>query len=92
MLGQLFKIFKELPQTIMKTFKTRFKNLPVALAMLMLLQGCTVYKKQNVTMQAAAQEQVKTKVKTVNGNLYFKYISFELQDWRITINPFSPSI
>jgi hypothetical protein len=61
----------------MKTFKIRFKYLPVALAMLMLLQGCTVYKKQNVTMQAAAQEQVKTKVKTVNGNFYFKYITVE---------------
>lgn len=61
----------------MKTLKKRFKYLSIALAILMLLQGCTVYKKQNVTMQAAAQEQVKTKVKTVNGNLYFKYIAFE---------------
>jgi len=61
----------------MKTLKTRFKYLPVALAMLILFEGCTVYKKQNVTMQAAAQEQVRTKVKTTNENFSFRYITYE---------------
>jgi hypothetical protein len=61
----------------MKTIVKRFKYLPIALAMLILFQGCTVYKKQSVTMQEAAQKQVKTKVKTNNGDLFFKYIAFE---------------
>jgi hypothetical protein len=61
----------------MKTLKKRFKHLPIALAMLILVQGCTVYKKQNVTMQEAAKHHIKTKVKTVNENLVFKYITYE---------------
>ena len=61
----------------MKTLKKRIRHLSIALAMLILVQGCTVYKKLGVTMQEALQEQVRTKVKTVNGNLFFKYITFE---------------
>ena len=61
----------------MKTIKKKIKYLPIALGMMILFQGCTVYKKQSVTMQEAAQQQVKTKVKTVNGNLFFKYITIE---------------
>lgn len=61
----------------MKILVKRFKYLPVSLAMMILFQGCTVYKKTNVSMQDAATEHVKTKVKTINGNLIFKYIIFE---------------
>ena len=61
----------------MKTLKKRFKHLSIALALLMLLQGCTVYKKPSVTMQEAVQEQVRTKVKTAKENFSFRYITYE---------------
>jgi uncharacterized protein YceK len=61
----------------MKTLKKRIKHLSIALAILILLQGCTVYKKQSATMQVAVQEQVRTKVKTTNKNFSFRYITYE---------------
>lgn len=61
----------------MKTLKKQFKLVALVLSMLILIQGCTVYKKANVTMEVASKEHVKTKIQTINGNLIFKYIIFE---------------
>lgn len=61
----------------MKEIIKKWKILPIVFAVIILLQGCTVYKKSSVTLQEAAKDQIKTKVETKNGNLFFKYITYE---------------
>ncbi len=48
---------------VMKTLKTYFKTISYLLTFLILLQGCTVYKKQNISLEQAAA--IKDKVKLV---------------------------
>ena len=62
----------------MKTLKNQLKVIAQILSVLILLQGCTVYKSANVSLDDAYKSQTKVKVKTNdNRTLKFKRIAFE---------------
>jgi hypothetical protein len=62
----------------MKTIKKHFKSVALILSMLILFQGCTVYKSANVSLEEAYNSQTKVKVKTKdNQTLKFKTLGFE---------------
>jgi len=59
----------------MKTLKKQFKSVALILSMLILLQGCTVYKSVPISIEQAVQNESKVKVFTKNNNkLKFKRI------------------
>jgi hypothetical protein len=61
----------------MKTIKKHFKSIAAILSMLILVQGCTVYKSTGVTLEQAMKEENKVKVETTSGEkLKFKRIGF----------------
>ncbi len=59
----------------MKTIKKQFKLIALVLSMLILFQGCTVYKSVSISLEKAAQNESKVRVKTKgNERLKFKRI------------------
>ena len=63
---------------VSKTIKKQLKSIALILSMLILLQGCTVYKTTPITKEQAANEEQKVKVITKdNVKLKFKRIAFE---------------
>ena len=59
----------------MKTINTQIKVIAFVLSVLILFQGCTVYKSTSVTLEEAVQEQRKVQITTVdNQTLKFKRI------------------
>jgi hypothetical protein len=61
----------------MKTIKKQFKSVALILSMVILLQGCTVYKSTPITIEQVAKEEQKVKVITKdNVKLKFKRIGF----------------
>ncbi len=62
----------------MKTLKKQFKSVTLIVSMLILFQGCTVYKPTNVTLDEAVKSEVGVRVKTKeNQTLKFKKIVFD---------------
>jgi len=62
----------------MKTIKIHLRIMAIFLSALMLLQGCTVYKSANVTLEEAVKSENRIKVKTkYNQTLKFKRIEVE---------------
>ena len=62
----------------MKTLKKQFKSVALILSMLILFQGCTVYKSASVTLEHAVQNDSKVKVITKNNEkLKFMRIGIE---------------
>ena len=62
----------------MKTIKKQFKSVALILSILILLQGCTVYKSVPVSLEHAAQNETKVKVTTKNNEKFkFKRIGVE---------------
>jgi len=67
-----------LNQQIMKTINNHLKIVSLFLSTLILLQGCTVYKSANVSLDDAYKSQTKVKVIKKNGEkVKFKRIIFE---------------
>ena len=63
---------------MMKTIKKQFKSVALILSILILLQGCTVYKSVPVSLEHAAQNETKVKVTTKNNEKFkFKRIGVE---------------
>ncbi len=63
----------------MKTLKKQFKSVALILSMLILLQGCTVYKSSSVSLEQAEQNQSKVKVITKN-NKKLKFTRIGVED------------
>ncbi len=62
----------------MKTIKKQIKSVTLILSMLILLQGCTVYKSVSVTLEQAAKEENKVRLETTSGEkLKFKRIGID---------------
>ena len=62
----------------MKTIQQHFKQGSFMLSLLILIQGCTVYKSAQITLEQAAKEEQKVKVITKNNQkLKFEYIRFD---------------
>ena len=62
----------------MKTIKKQFKSVALILSMLIIFQGCTVYKSANVSLEKAYNSQTKVKVKTKDNQTHkFKRLEFE---------------
>ena len=62
----------------MKTIKQQFKSVSLILSVLILLQGCTVYKSVPVSLEQAANSETKVKVLTKSNEKYkFKRIGVE---------------
>jgi hypothetical protein len=62
----------------MKKNKNRIKHVSLLLSILIVFQGCTVYKSANTTLDEAVKNKIKTKLETNNGvNFKFKKIVFE---------------
>jgi len=62
----------------MKAIKIHLKAVALFFSILILLQGCTVYKSPNVTLEAAVRTDNKIKITTNdNQTLKFKRIGFE---------------
>lgn len=62
----------------MKTLKKQLRPITWLLALVMLLQSCTVYKSTSITLDQAVQNESKVKVKTKSAeNLKFKRIGVE---------------
>ena len=60
----------------MKALKIYFKPVSYLLTFLILLQGCTVYKKQNISLEQAVETKGKVKLVTkTNDRHIFKYIT-----------------
>ena len=60
----------------MKTIKLSLKRITYSLAFLILFQGCTVYKKQNISLEQAYETKDKVKLVTkTNDRHIFKYIT-----------------
>lgn len=63
---------------IMKIIKKQIKTIALILSMLILFQGCTVYKSANVSLDQASKADIKTKVSTKDGEkLKFERIGVE---------------
>ena len=62
----------------MKTFRTHLRSMALIFATLILLQGCTVYRSANVTLEEASRAETVVRV-TTNENKKIKYdrIGFE---------------
>ena len=64
--------------TTMKTIRKQLKHLALLFATLILLQSCVVYQGTNVSLEQAAAQDSKVKVKMTNNKTYhFKHIVFE---------------
>lgn len=62
----------------MKTLKKQTKTFALFLSIIILLQGCTVYKSTSVSLDQAVKKEQKVKVVTkVKEKLKFKRIGFE---------------
>ena len=62
----------------MKTIRKQIKHLALLFASLILLQSCVVYQKSSVSLDQAAKEGTKVKVKTNTNKTYkFQRIGFE---------------
>jgi len=62
----------------MRTVKKYLRTIALILVMIILLQNCTVYKNTSVSLNQAAQNETKVKVKTKNEEtLKFKRIALE---------------
>ena len=62
----------------MSTIRTYIEHLVLIFITLILLQSCVVYEKSSVSLEWAAQQERKAKVKTINNQTYkFKLIRFE---------------
>ena len=62
----------------MKKLKKYLKLISLLLALVVLLQGCTVYKSTSITLSDAAQNESKVKLEPKNGKIIkFKKIIFE---------------
>ena len=62
----------------MKTIRKQIKDLALLFAILILFQSCVVYQNTSVSLEKAAKEQLKTKVKTNTNKTYkFQRIGFE---------------
>ena len=62
----------------MKTLKKQLKIVALFFSALILLQGCTVYKSANVTLEEASKAEIQARVKTNdNQTQKFKRIGFE---------------
>ncbi len=60
----------------MKTIKLFLKPITYLLVFLILFQGCTVYKKQNISLDQAVENNGKVKLITKSNDKYkFKYIT-----------------
>ena len=58
--------------------KTHLKAIALFLSVLIIFQGCTVYKSANVTLDEASKSEIKVKVRTkTNETIKFKRIGFE---------------
>ncbi len=51
----------------MKTLKTHIKPISYLLTILILLQGCTIYKSSGVSLEEATQAETKVKGEKING-------------------------
>ena len=60
----------------MKTLKAHLKVVALFLSVLILLQGCTVYKSANVTLDEAVRADAKVRIEKKNGERlkYFKVV------------------
>jgi hypothetical protein len=59
----------------MKTIRKQIRVSSLILALIIMLQSCTVYKSTNVSLEQASKNEVKTKVVTSsNEKLKFKFI------------------
>ena len=59
----------------MKTIKTQIKLIALLLSVLIIFQGCTVYKSTSVTLEEAVQVQKKVQITTIdNKKIKFKRI------------------
>ena len=71
----------------MKTSTRRLKVVALFFSVLILLQGCTVYKKANVTLEEAVTSDTKVRIKTNdNKTLKFKKIGIENGDYYGLLN------
>jgi len=62
----------------MKTLKKQFKSVALILSMLILFQGCTVYKSVPISLEQAVQNESKVKVETKdNRTMKFNRIGIE---------------
>ena len=62
----------------MKTIRKHLESLVLLFIILMFFQSCVVYEKSSVSLEWAAQQERKAKVKTINNQTYkFKLIRFE---------------
>ena len=58
--------------------KKQTKLIVASFVLLILFQSCVAFKSTPVSLEQAVRENVKTKIKTNNGeNIKFKYISYE---------------
>ena len=66
----------------MKVIKNQIKSIALMLSMLILLQGCTVYKSANVTLEEAVMSDAKVRIKTNDHQtLKFKKIEVENENY-----------
>ena len=63
----------------MKEFKTHLKSIAVFLSILLLLQGCVIYKKKPVTIDEAVKANTKVRIKT-NDNQTLKFKKVEVEN------------
>jgi hypothetical protein len=63
----------------MKTLKKQFKSIALILSMLILLQGCTVYKASSVSLEQATLNKSKVKIMTKN-NVKLKFERIVVED------------
>ena len=62
----------------MKTIRKYMESLVLLFTILMFFQNCIVYEKSSVSLEWAAQQERKAKVKTINNQTYkFKLIRFK---------------
>ena len=63
----------------MKTINKQIKLVTTILSMIILLQGCTVYKSANVTLDEAVRADTKVRIKT-NDNETLKFKNIEVEN------------
>lgn len=63
----------------MKTIKKQFKSVALVLSMLILFQGCTIYKSVPISLEQAVQNESKIRVKA-NGNENLKFSRIGVED------------
>ncbi len=63
----------------MKTIKKQFKSIALVLSMLILFQGCTVYKSVPISLEQAVQNDSKVRIK-INTNEKFKFNQIGMED------------